>query len=89
MDFLSEIELCIELIRLSQRIGIDQNQGIQARTLIVCTNALQVLLDHLVTADAMFTNGVLRFGDRDFSDVEPRRGMRRNREHGGAGQKNG
>jgi len=57
--------------------------------LIVGANAFQVLLNNLVTADPMFTDGALRFSDRDLSDVEARGAMNRIRQHGGASQKSG
>jgi hypothetical protein len=37
----------------------------------------------------MFADGALRFGDRDFTDVEASGCLSRNRQHRSAGQKSG
>ena len=89
LHLLRQLELGIELIRFGQCIGIDENQGIQARALIVGSNALQILFDDLVAADPMFADGALRFGDGGFADVEAGGGLCRSREHARRRRQNG
>src|ERR1700722_4297079 len=50
-------------------------------------DAMQVLLDHFVTADSVLSDRALRFSDRYFGDVDVRCGMSRGRKQGDAGQK--
>src|SRR5262245_37787940 len=70
------LELCVERIRLRERIGIGRNDRVERRFLLVVgSDSFEICTDQIVAGELLAPHRRMDLRDRGFLDLECRRRM--------------